>query len=307
MAIFFVNLHTERKTVLKKIRLVDWIGGFVFISSLTTFLVAISSGGVDHACNSWRTVLPLITGLAGILLSLAWERFYAKNPFLQRSPFPNLSAIATYLSVLFQGFILFMALYYMSFYFTAATLASPFDTGVKLLPAVVLVLPGSVIVSILITRLGCYRCATWIGWAITTIGYGLPILLDEHTSSAVHCTALSVLGLGLGMILSSVNFATQASVVNDTDSGCAVALYAFIHTLGMTLGVAIGGTIFQNLMKQKLRGLGLDEAIAKNAEGFVKETLRSLPTNTLIAYERFESLYLRAQRPFHWYDYGCRL
>ena len=81
------------------------------------------------------------------------------------------------------------------------------------------------------------------------------------------------------MILSSVNFATQASVVNNADSGRAAAMYAFMRTLGMTLGVAIGGTIFQNLMKQKLRELGLAEAIAENAEAFVEETLRHLPAD----------------------------
>ena len=186
MAILFINLHAERKTILEKVRLVDWIGGFVFISSLTAFLVAISSGGVDHAWSSWRTIVPLMIGLAGILLSLVWECRYAKNPFLQRSLFPNVSTIATYLSALFQGFILFMALYYVSFYFTAAKLASPIDTGVKLLPAVILVLPGSIIVSILITRLGCYRWAIWIGWVVTMIGCGLLILLNEHIPSAVY-------------------------------------------------------------------------------------------------------------------------
>lgn len=279
MAILFVSLHTERRTVLENIHLVDWVGGFIFITFLTTFLVAVSSGGVDHAWSSWRTIVPLMIGLAGILISLTWEHRYAKNPFLQRSLFPNLSAIATYMSALFQGFILFMGLYYMSFYFTAAKLASPVNTGVKLLPAVIFVLPGSVVVSVLITRLGCYRWAIWTGWAITTVGCGLLILFNEHTSTAVNSTALSIVGLGLGMILSSVNFATQASVVNDTDSGRAAAMYAFMRTLGMTLGVAIGGTIFQNLMKQKLRELGLDEAIAKNAEGFIRETLRNLPAN----------------------------
>ena len=152
MAVFFVSLHTEKKTVLQKLRMVDWIGGFVFIASLTATLVAISSGGVDHAWSSWRTLVPLIIGLIGTALSLVYERYFASNPFLQRSLFPNLSAIATYLSALFQGLILFVSLYYVAFYFSAAKLASPLDTGVKLLPALAFVLQGSIIVSALITR-----------------------------------------------------------------------------------------------------------------------------------------------------------
>jgi MFS family permease len=278
MAFFFVNLHTEKKTIMQKLGMVDWAGGFVFITSLTATLVAISSGGVDHPWSSWRVLVPLLIGIIGTILSLAYERYTATNPFLQRNLFPNLSAIATHMSALFQGSILFTTLYYVSFYFSAAKLASPLNAGAKLLAVAALVLPGSIVVSALITRLGTYRWAIWIGWTVTTLGCGLLILLDEHTSSAVYSTALSVLGLGLGMILSSVNFATQASVVDTADSGRAAGMYAFMRTLGMTLGVALGGTIFQNLMKQKLRDLGLPEAIAMNAEAYV-QFLREMPVD----------------------------
>ena len=80
------------------------------------------------------------------------------------------------------------------------------------------------------------------------------------------------------MILSSVNFATQASVIDTADSGRAAAMYAFMRTLGMTLGVALGGTIFQNFMSRKLRALELPEAIAKNAEAYI-EVLLEMPEN----------------------------
>ena len=71
------------------------------------------------------------------------------------------------------------------------------------------------------------------------------------------------------MTLTSLNFAVQTSVTMTRDSGRAAAMYAFCRTLGMTVGVAIGGTVFQNLMKHKLRKVGLDPAIAADAEGYV--------------------------------------
>jgi MFS family permease len=279
LSFFCVKLHTERKSLLEKVKLVDWAGGFVFIGSLTSALVAISSGGIEHAWDSWRTLVPLIIGVTGVVLSLLWERYGAKNPFLYRSLFPNLSAIVTYLNALAQGLVLFCGLYYVVFYFSAARLRRPINASVGLLPAVVFVLPGSVVVSSLITRFGRYRWAIWVGWVFTTIGCGLLILLDENTVTAVHATALSVLGLGLGMVLSALNFASQASVTDTKDSGRAAAMYAFMRTMGFTIGVAFGGTIFQNLLKQRLRELGVAQAdnIATHAEGFVEEILRQLP------------------------------
>jgi hypothetical protein len=42
-----------------------------------------------------------------------------------------------------------------------------------------------------------------------------------------------------------------------------------MRTLGMTIGVAVGGTVFQNLMAHKLGDLSLPVEIAKNAEAYV--------------------------------------
>ena len=257
--------------------MVDWFGGFVFTASLTAFLIAITGGGVDNPWGSWRTITPLTVGAVGVVLSIIYELHFAKHPFILRRLFPNLSAVVSYVCALCQGFLLFMNLYYIAFYFSAAKLASPLNTGIDLLPVVVLTIPSNIVSSALITRLGTYRWAIWLGYGITTIGCGLTIMFDENTRTAVWATVLCVLGLGLGMSLSSVSFATQASVVDTRDSGRAAAMYAFMRTLGMTLGVALGGTIFQNLLKHKLRDLGLDENIATQAEGYV-ELLGEVPT-----------------------------
>ena len=42
-----------------------------------------------------------------------------------------------------------------------------------------------------------------------------------------------------------------------------------MRSLGVMIGVAVGETIFQNAMTNKLRELGLPENIAKEAEGFI--------------------------------------
>ena len=253
MAFFFVRLHTERKSMLDKLRMVDWFGGLVFTASITSFLVAITSGGVDNPWSSWRTIVPLITGAIGLILSIIHELYFAKHPVLQRQLFSNLSAVLSYIIALFQGLLLFMALYYLAFYFSSAQLSTPVQTGIKLLPVVVMTLPSNVVTSALITRFGRYRWAICLGYAITTLGFGLTTLFDQHTPAAVWASILCILGLGLGMSLSSVNFATQASVTDTRDSGRAAAMYAFMRTLGMTIGVGLGGTIFQNLMKRRLR------------------------------------------------------
>lgn len=275
MAIFFVKLTTLKESLLTKLALVDWAGGVLFIGSLTSALVGISWGGVQYAWSSWRTLVPLILGIFILIFSIVYEKYVAKNPFLNRRIFNTLSANASFTTAAIQGLVLYMALYYVTFYFTSTHFYSPIRSGVSILPASLLVLPGSVIVSALITRFAHFRWAIWIGFAISILATGLFIgLLTERTATAVWAVLLSLFGLGMGMILSSVNVSVQA-IVDAEDAGAAAAAYAFMRSVGMTLGVAIGGTVFQNLLMNRLVDLGLNTSeatdVARNSEAFVAQ------------------------------------
>jgi MFS family permease len=265
---FVVRLTTAKTSLRDKLLRVDWIGGFLFISSLTSFLIGLSWAGVQFRWSSFRTLVPMVVGAVGVFASLLWEHFSAREPFLRRSLFYSGSAIAAYLCALVQGLLLFCALYYLPFYFAAVQLKSPISSGLDLFPATVFLLPGSAVVSVLITRLGHFRWAIWVGWIIATTGSGLLILLGEHTKLGVWAIALIVFGLGNGMVLSSVNFGIQA-IASTIDCARAASMYAFMRTLGMTIGVAVGGTVFQNFMSQELERQGLSSEIAVDAEGYV--------------------------------------
>lgn len=166
----------------------------------------------------------------------------------------------------------------MPFYFTAAKSHGPIVCGLDLLPVSALLVPGSIIVSLLTTRLGRFRWALWLGWAITALGSGLFLLLDVDTPTAVWVVILCVFGIGNGMVLTSVSVAIQA-ISKAENCGRAAAMYAFMRTLGMSIGVAIGSTTFQNVMSRKLHEVGLPDAIAKNAEAFVPQLWYLKPTD----------------------------
>ncbi|KAJ9658089.1 hypothetical protein H2198_003927 [Neophaeococcomyces mojaviensis] len=276
MAFFFVRLTVPATDLKTKLQSVDWIGNIFFIGGLTLFLIAISWAGIQYEWSDWQTILPLLLGIIVLVLTIVYEVWFAKKPFLTKSIFSSHSAIASYVVAMFQGLCLYMVLYYSTFYFASEHFFSPIRTGVSILPATVLLLPGSAIVSGLITRFGKFRWAVWAGWTISTLASGLYLLWDEKTSTPVWAVCECLFGLGMGMILSSVNFSIQA-VVEPEDAGQAAAMYAFMRSIGMTLGVAIGGTVFQNLMKQELVRLGVENAmqITKNAESFI-EQLRQL-------------------------------
>lgn len=157
---------------------------------------------------------------------------------------------------------------------------SPTQAGLDIFPVTCLLLPGSIVISILTTRTGRFRWALWIGWAISSVACGLLVLFDEVTPTPVWAVVLAVFGIGMGMLLTSINVGIQA-ISSVQDAGRAAAMYAFMRTVGMSIGVAIGGTTFQNVMIKKLNELGLPEAIAHDSEAYVVEMAHMDPTDPI--------------------------
>ena len=137
-------------------------------------------------------------------------------------------------------------------------------------------------------KFGHFRWAVWSGWVITTIGTGLLILLDADLKAYGWVLIFIVVGLGHGLVLMSLNVAIQAMAEVKYVADAAV-MYTFTRTFGMCIGVAIGGTVFQNRLSTHLSDRQLPTAVAKNAEGF-SETLKALSRSSA-EYKAYVSAY----------------
>jgi hypothetical protein len=101
----FVKINTTVKASLKqKILRVDWLGSFLFIGGTTSFLIGVSWGGIQYKWTSVNTIVPILGGLFGVILSCVWET-RVKEPVLRGSLFYNVSAIAAYYCAFAQGFL----------------------------------------------------------------------------------------------------------------------------------------------------------------------------------------------------------
>lgn len=109
----------------------------------------------------------------------------------------------------------------------------------------------SVVVGVLVAKTGRYRWALWSGWFLATSGAGLLYLLEPKTS-IVQWVFLNVpISIGTGMLFPAMALGNQAAS-RPQDAGHAAAFYAFDRVFGQAIGVAVGGVVFQNEIKQKL-------------------------------------------------------
>lgn len=240
-----MHLHFAPTSLVEKLRAIDWVGSFLFIASVTAFLLGLTWGGVQYSWGSYQTLVPLILGAAGSALFVVYEGFAARDPIIPLVLFHNPTTVLSFVGTVPAGLILWCILYYMPLYFQAVHEYSPVISGVALFPLTFTIAPAAIVCGTLITKTGQYRWATWAGWALGALGLGLFCILDVGTSITAWIFITLVPGLGLGFLLPGLATAIQASVSSE-HVAMAIAMFSFFRALGQALGVAIGGVVFQN-------------------------------------------------------------
>lgn len=291
----FLKLKIVPSSFIEKLRRIDYAGTILFVGSISSFLIPLTWGGVSYPWDSWRTLVPLIIGAAGLLVFAFYEYRFAADPIIPPVIFQNRTATASFIGSILQGLILWCALYYLPLYYEAVKEYSPILSGVALFPETFTVAPSGMIAGILITMTGHYRWAIWLGWTLSTIGLGLMCLIKSTTSVAGWIFLNLVGGLGLGILFPSLGYAVQASATPE-NLAIAVAMFSFFRALGQAIGVAVGGVVFQNRMHTNLLkypslapmadaysqdAAGLVQVIKGMADGPVKVHLKDAYTDSL--------------------------
>lgn len=264
---------------------------FLFLSSTTGFLIPITWGGVQYPWDSWRTLVPLIVCAVGIIGFFVYEEYFVAEPLIRTAVFKNRTAAITYVSTIIHGIILWCALYYLPLYFQAVKGLSPIMSGVALFPWTFTVAPASGVAGFWIAKSGNYRTMTWIGWGLLTLGNGLLIYLEADTSTVAWIFLNIVGGIGAGTLFPAMMIAVQASSKAE-DQGYAANMFSFARAFGNTIGVAVGGVVFQNQAKKKMLTYPLlaDKAseYSQDAAGLV-ELIKSLPGDSPMKLQLRES------------------
>lgn len=294
--IVFLRLNKRPGSIYSKVLGFDWGGAFLLTASATSFLIPISWGGIMYAWSSWQTILPLLLGVSGLIGFICFENHLAREPLIRFAIFKQRTAIVNYFGTFIHGVVLWCLIYYLPFYFEGVKDYSPAIVGVAVFPETFTVAPASIIVGVAISITGRFRWAIWTGWFLTVLGMGLLCNLTPDTSTPAWIFMNLVPGVGLGMLYSSLSYATQASA-DQVDVAFAAAMYTFSRSVGQSVGVAIGGTILQSQFRAKLTAYptlaGNATELAQDASGLVqliKAMPKDLPERMMIVDAYAESL-----------------
>jgi EmrB/QacA subfamily drug resistance transporter len=211
---------------------VDYAGAGLLAFGLSAGLLAIVQGGPFE-----------LYAISAIVLAVFvwWER-RVEQPIVPIELFSDRLFAASNLAGFAVGMAMFGAIMFVPLYVQDVLGSSATASGLVLTPLMLAMMLTSVGSGQVITRTGRYRWALILGPVIMAGGY---VLLATMTAGSprLHATAaMTVTGLGLGLLLQNLALVVQNGVPS-RHLGAATSAVQFSRSIGGTIGVSVMGAI----------------------------------------------------------------
>jgi EmrB/QacA subfamily drug resistance transporter len=226
----------------------DFPGTLMIAGALFLLVDAI----IEAPTRGWTgpvTLAEIGAALAGLALFTWWE-LRIPNPLIDLRVFAvrAFSAAAASVTVIF--FALFGSLFVLTQYLQLVHGYSPLSAGVRALPFAIAMAAVSPVSTILAGRLGS---RVVIPAGIVLMGAGLLDLSTAgvHTSYPPLAVAVAIMGAGMGLVMAPAS-TTIMTTVPAHQAGAGSAINDTIREVGGALGIAIVGSLAENVYRSKL-------------------------------------------------------
>ncbi|KAF8926427.1 major facilitator superfamily domain-containing protein [Dissophora ornata] len=249
MTLLICFLHMKRRknvSLATNLKSLDYVGIVLMVVSIVMILLALNWGATaEYAWDSAIILSLLIVGFAIGVIFLFNEAKFAVKPIIPLRLFGTFSLTVTYMQVFIQGFIFIGLLFFLPLYFQAVNGASAIQSGVYLLPYVIIGSFAAVASGLLMSRWGTYKEFIVVGWVVGTVSAGLLTTFDEYTSRGKVVGVLLLQGISMGLTVNTLLLGVHAQLINKADLALSTSLWTFLRTFGGVFGIAIGGTCVQ--------------------------------------------------------------
>ncbi|MBX9360478.1 MFS transporter [Streptomyces sp. WAC04114] len=225
--------------------------GIALLSAAMFCLVWALIKAPEWGWGDLKTWAFIVASLVGFGLFAVWET-KVKEPLIPLGLFRSVPLSAGVVLMVLMAIAFMGGLFFVTFYLQNVHGMSPIDAGLHLLPLTGMMIVGSPLAGVMITKLGP-RIPLAGGMACTAIAmYGMSTL-DPHTGSGVMSVWFALLGLGLAPVMVG---ATEVIVGNAPMelSGVAGGLQQAAMQIGGSLGTAVLGAVMASKVDSEFAG-----------------------------------------------------
>lgn len=234
------------------IRRIDYLGGFLSITGLTIFLVALQAGGYTHPWASAYTLCTLLFGFLTIVAWVVWEGWFARHPMVPIQLFQGQRVVGFAFVVAFvAGMNFFSMLNFWPMLISTVYTPDPVQVGLRGLAVGLATTVGAIVFNSLLSmwKGGC----RWVLFIASTLlcafGGALSVLTPENERTVLALGTTAALGLG-GVIVPSATTAMIAAP--DALITTCAALSLSVRAVGGSIGYSIYYNIFAGKLSDRL-------------------------------------------------------
>ncbi|MBZ4417523.1 MDR family MFS transporter [Myxococcus sp. RHSTA-1-4] len=224
----------------------DLPGAAALAVAVVPLLLALSQGRADGgawAWSSWRILGLFALAAVGTALFLFVET-HAREPLLDLKMFRLRAFSAGNAAVFIIGAVFLSGVVFLPLFMVNVVGLSATRSGLTIMPLTLGVVAGNVLSGQLVSKLGRFKELMLGSLVLLMVGFAVMGFTLTPQSTQAEVTAKMVLvGLGLGPTIPLYTLAIQ-NAVPPQRIGVATSAATFFRQLGMTVGVALLGTVF---------------------------------------------------------------
>ncbi|GKT64135.1 MFS transporter [Colletotrichum tofieldiae] len=258
LAMFFFFKVPSReggpRSTMQKIRSLDIVGSVLFVPGIFMLILALQWGGNAYAWKS-ATIIGLFVGSAVILgLFAVWESRLGDSAMI---PGVLVARRTVLLSVIFSFChlgALSVSSYYLPEWFQAVQGATPFESGIKVLPSVISQIVGTISAGAIALKIRYYNPWFYIGPVLMCTAAALYSQFTVSNTPSSQWIGYQVIqGLGVGFSMQMPSLMVQLALKDRADLlPIGVSLNIFAQFLGATVAQVIAGAVFHARLESQL-------------------------------------------------------
>ncbi|KAJ5273509.1 hypothetical protein N7478_008634 [Penicillium angulare] len=260
---FFMPLRKVEGDWKLKIKAIDFFGAFLALGGTSVLIMGLTWGGGQYAWDSTHVVATLVIGIVVCIAFVLWQWKGAAVPLVPLKIFRVKIVNGTSLTMFIHGWNILVQTFYIPTFYQLVFGYSTLAAAAMLLPITVMQTFCSTGSGLIVHWVGRYRECILFGYGIWAIGLGLLSTLDESSGLGKQIGYGILSGVGVGNTLQPALIAVQAGVERK-DMAFVTAFRNFVRNLGGTLGLAIAGTILNNIISSSISPLDLSASDSRS-------------------------------------------
>ncbi|KAF7190694.1 MFS-type efflux pump MFS1 [Pseudocercospora fuligena] len=270
--------EAERPILADKLKDLDMLSTLILLPALTCLFLAFSWAGTRYSWHSSRIIALLLTSTILTTLFTYNQIRLGNSAALPIRILKSRTLLASLTFILFQNSAGNVLEYYLPIYYQAVQSYTPAQSGLLMLPILLVATAGAILSGFGTSVCGYYAPFMIFASITMSIAAGLVTTFGMHTSLVKMILYTGLFGLGYGVGSTGPTTAIQ-TVLSDEDVSIGLAILLFGSAFGPAVMISVAQVIFTNQLQGVLPGniavdeRGLTEIVQHAAPDRVDEML----------------------------------